>query len=161
MTTDAKSVGALLLESGESIVTAESCTGGLVADSLTQIVGASSWYFGGWVTYSNEMKVSQLGVREELLEQYGAVSFQVAKAMCEGAAKQGGANVGVSTTGVAGPGGGSEAKPVGTVFIGCTHNGATLVQEFHFSGSRDEIRQQSSSAALLMARRVLQGDSLQ
>jgi PncC family amidohydrolase len=105
------------------------------------------------------MKVSQLGVPVELLEQFGAVSSQVAKAMCEGATSRSGANVGVSTTGIAGPSGGSEVKPIGTVFIGCTHNGVTNVQEFNFEGSREDIRRQSTLAAFQMTSLILQSDS--
>ena len=97
------------------LATAESCTGGLIAACLTDVPGASEVFLGGFVTYANEMKMSELGVAEALLRDFGAVSEQVARAMAEGAVAQSGADVAVSITGIAGPGGGSEEKPVGYV----------------------------------------------
>ncbi len=148
MTSDAQHVGQFLQASGEFLVTAESCTGGLVAKYITEIAGASSWYAGGWVTYSNAMKTSQLGVPEEMLQAHGAVSPHVAEAMCEGARINSGASVALSTTGIAGPTGGTEDKPVGTVFIGCATANGIDVRRFLFSGSRGQVQEQSAKAAL-------------
>lgn len=141
-----------------SIATAESCTTGLVAELIGQIPGASDWFCGGWVVYSNELKKSQLGVSSNLIEEHGAVSWQVAKAMSEGAVHKSGANVGISTTGIAGPSGGTEDKPVGTVFIGCTLNSETQIRKFRFSGNRDEIRRRAAMTALQMLRLLLKGE---
>ncbi len=141
-------VSELLLCKGANLATAESCTGGGIASALTALSGASEWYLGGWVTYSNRMKMQQLGVPEKMVEEYGAVSAQVAKAMCIGARKQSGASVSVSTTGIAGPSGGTDEKPVGTVFIGCSTEDKTDVRRFVFSGSRAQIQTQTVETAL-------------
>ncbi len=135
-----------------SLATAESCTAGLIGDLIGQVPGASDWFLGGWITYSNELKQTQLGIEPNLLEQYGAVSWQVAKMMAECACVKSGSSVGLSTTGIAGPTGGTHKKPVGTVFIGCTKNGSTEVREFRFTGTRDEIRIRAASSAIQMAR---------
>jgi PncC family amidohydrolase len=148
MTSDAVHVGALLKASGDVLSTAESCTGGRIAASVTDISGASSWYLGGWVTYSNAMKISQLGVPEEMLLAHGAVSEQVAAAMCEGAKKKSGATVALSTTGVAGPTGGTDEKPVGTVFIGCATEQGIEVRKCLFAGTRNQVQEQAARAAL-------------
>ena len=108
--------------------------------------------------YSNELKTSQLGVSSNLIEEHGAASWQVAKAMCEGAVSKSGANVGISTTGIAGPSGGTKDKPVGTVFIGCTLNSETQIRKFRFSGNRDEIRRRAAMTALQMLRLLLKGE---
>jgi nicotinamide-nucleotide amidase len=140
-----------------SLATAESCTAGLLSDAIVQTDGASNWFSGGWVTYANEMKQSQLGVSSELLEKAGAVSYDVAKAMSEGAVSCSDARCGLSTTGVAGPDGGTTEKPVGTVFIGCTVETDTEVREFRFTGNRNEIRRRAASTALQMLRLRLLG----
>ena len=158
MTSSAFQVGKLLQASDGQLVTAESCTGGLIADSITKIPGASAWYIGGWVTYSNAMKCSQLGIDSELFESHGAVSWQVAKAMCEGAIQNSDATSSLSTTGIAGPSGGTEDKPVGTVFIGCTVENMLQVREFRFSGSRNEIRSSTVAAAFEMICQQLSGE---
>jgi nicotinamide-nucleotide amidase len=119
--------------------------------------GSSTWLSGGWITYTNALKSSQLGVAKALIEEFGAVSAEVAKAMCEGAAKSSGATIGLSTTGIAGPSGGTESKPVGTVFIGCTINGETQVRAFSFTGTRNEIRRRAANSALQMVRLLLIG----
>lgn len=161
MNINAEQVGALLQSGGDLLATAESCTGGLIAELLTQIPGASAWFVGGWVVYSNEMKTTQLGVDANLIETHGAVSWQVAKAMCEGAMKQSGATASLSTTGIAGPNGGSEEKPVGMVYIGCDVNSETQIRGFRFSGSRDEIREQAAIASLQMMCYQLSGESVE
>jgi PncC family amidohydrolase len=148
MTSDAVAIGRLLSASSDNVVTAESCTGGLIATYITEIAGASKWYVGGWVTYSNAMKKSQLNVPEELLQTYGAVSSQVAEAMCKGARKQSGATVALSTTGIAGPAGGTKEKPVGTVFVGCATESGIEVKRFLFTGNRAEVQEQTAVAAL-------------
>lgn len=158
MSTDAQQLGKVLQERGGMLATAESCTGGMIAEQITQIAGASAWFVGGWVTYSNEMKTSQLGVDGSLLETHGAVSWQVAKAMCEGAKERSEATVSISTTGIAGPSGGSEEKPVGIVFVGCSVANETQVREFRFQGTRDEIRKQVSTTAMNIATSLIIGD---
>jgi len=136
-------------ELGWKIATAESCTGGLVAGTLTAIGGSSDVYDRGWVTYSNEAKREQLGVTAMMLEARGAVSGEVAEAMAKGALHRSQANVAVSVTGIAGPGGGSADKPVGLVFIGLARkDGWSQVERCLFDGDRDSIRAQTVTRAL-------------
>ena len=148
----ARDIGTLLVSKRWTISTAESCTGGLLTSCIAEFSGASSWFLGGWVTYSNALKVSQLGVRQTSLEQHGAVSSEVASAMAIGASKMSGSNVALSTTGIAGPTGGSEEKPVGTVFIGCKVKEDLQVREFRFSGTRNEIQNHAAQTAIEMLR---------
>lgn len=108
----------LLTGQGKKVTTAESCTGGRIASMLTDVAGSSAVVLGGWVTYANEMKIEQVGVPSQLIEQHGAVSEPVVKAMALGALQRSGADYALSTSGIAGPGGGSQEKPVGTVWIG-------------------------------------------
>lgn len=139
-----------LSRTGEGVVTAESCTGGLIVGALTEIEGASVVIDRGFVTYSNAAKQTLLGVREESLMTAGAVSEIVAKEMAEGALNIcTSANYSIAVTGIAGPGGGTAGKPVGLVFIaiGCRSAG-TRVTEHHFGGDRASVRQQSVEAAL-------------
>ena len=130
------------------VTTAESCTGGLIAATLVNVAGASYVLDEGYITYSNEAKMKLLGVEEESLKLYGAVSSQVAWQMAEGAAKAAGADAALAATGIAGPGGGSEEKPVGLVYIGCYLMGRTVVKKNCFQGSRTEVRKQTVEAAL-------------
>ena len=130
----------LLKEKGYTVTTAESCTGGLLAGRLLNVSGASEVYNEGHITYSNEAKERLLGVSSKTLAAHGAVSSQTATEMALGAAKMANANVGLSTTGIAGPGGGTKEKPVGLVYVGCVINGSVEVQECHFKGSREEVR---------------------
>ena len=157
--TDSKRVGQFLKNRGELLSVAESCTGGLLCDLVVQTVGSSAWFTGGWVPYSNELKQKQLGVSEHLISEYGAVSWQVAAAMCSGAITQSDATVSLSTTGIAGPDGGTAEKPVGTVFIGCHCDGNCSVREFCFEGNREEIRANASTTAMRMLLDQLSGDS--
>ncbi len=157
----AQTLGTLLLKQNLTISTAESCTCGLLCSMIGEVSGASAWFHGGWVTYSNELKVSQLGVSPRLLKQYGAVSFEVAAAMVEGASKASGTDAGLSTTGIAGPTGGSEKKPVGTVFIGCKVNEDLQVRQFRFSGERNEIRIHAANTALQMLISKLVGEQVE
>jgi len=148
--TDVLTIGG---ERGLTIATVESCTGGLVSGALTAIPGSSSVVLGGLVTYSNEAKAALAGVPETLLEAHGAVSEPVARAMAEGARQRLGADLAVSITGVAGPGGGSEAKPVGLVHFACAGPAGTLHREKRFGPqSRDEIRRLSVLEALDLLR---------
>ena len=141
----------LLLEKEYTITTAESCTGGLLAGTLLNVSGASGVYNEGYITYANEAKERLVGVKHETLETFGAVSEQTAREMAEGAAKAAKANVGLSTTGVAGPTGGTPEKPVGLIYIGCCINGVTKVKECRFDGSREENRKHAVMAALKLA----------
>ena len=124
----------------KTIATAESCTGGLVAATLVNYPGVSEVFMQGIVSYSNEAKMQRLGVKKETLDKFGAVSKEVAMEMAEGVAKTAGTNVGVSSTGIAGPGGGSEDKPVGLVYIGFYIDGDISYKELNLSGNRENIR---------------------
>lgn len=131
------------------IATAESCTGGLVAGTLTAVAGSSDVYDRGWVTYSNDAKHEQLGVSLSLLEAHGAVSAEVAEAMAKGALHRSQADVAISVTGIAGPGGGSAEKPVGLVYIGLARkDGWSQVERCQFDGDRDSVRAQTVTRAL-------------
>jgi len=133
---------------GKTLVTAESLTGGGIGAALTRVSGASAVYKGGIISYTNAVKHNQLKVPMELLDQYGAVSGPVAKAMAEGARKVLEADVAVSVTGLAGPAGDEFGNPVGTVFIGYSDSSVTTVKHCLFSGSRESIRNQTAEAAL-------------
>lgn len=146
----------LLAERGETMATAESCTGGMIAGRLTDVSGASAVFGYGYVTYSNEAKVRELGVSAELLMRHGAVSEPVACGMAEGCLEVSGANHAVAVTGIAGPTGGSEEKPVGTVFVALASKGeATKCRRLFFPGARDRFKLLTSQAALEMIRRRL------
>ncbi len=126
------------------IVTAESCTGGLLSSLFTQEAGSSKWFDRGFVTYSNNSKIDSLGVREETLGNFGAVSQEVANEMSTGALKNSEANLGISITGIAGPGGGSLAKPVGTVYFSIANQKKVILEhKADFMGSRETIRKES------------------
>lgn len=142
------SIGNILVEKGWSMGTAESCTGGLVAATLTDFSGSSAWFSGAVVAYSNEVKMSLLGVPEQSLIDHGAVSEQVVRAMAEGICKTLGTNVGISLSGIAGPTGGTPDKPVGTVWVGWHINGDSHAEKFIFSGSRMDVKQQSLQTVL-------------
>jgi len=125
-----------------SVTTAESCTGGGLSHAITAAAGSSKWFEQGFITYSDRAKEQQLGVNPVLLQSSGAVSGGVAVAMVEGAVRLSGANIGVAITGIAGPGGGSEEKPVGTVWIAWTlRNGRTSSRLFHIDGDRKRVRE--------------------
>ncbi len=133
---------------GRTLVTAESCTGGGIGAALTQVPGSSSVYKGGIISYTNWVKHHLLGVDEETLENLGAVSDPVARAMAEGARRSLQADVAVSVTGLAGPGGDEYGNPVGTVFIGYSDKTATLARKFVFSGDREAVRSAAIREAL-------------
>jgi nicotinamide-nucleotide amidase len=139
----------LLRSKGIMLVTAESCTGGLIAALLTEVAGSSDVFDRGFVTYSNAAKTAQLGVSEQMLARHGAVSEEVAGAMAKGALEHSKADIAVSVTGIAGPGGGSTIKPVGLVYIGvAVRNGDMRVVRCQFSGERDAVRMQAVARAL-------------
>ncbi len=150
-------VGRLLREKKMKLAVAESCTGGLLASKITNIPGSSDYFDRGIVTYSNQAKTQILGVPEEMIRKYGAVSQQVAEAMAKGVVKISGADVGVGITGIAGPAGGTTEKPVGLVYIGLANKQKAWVEEFLFGDDRQIIRERSSYAALNMIRLYLLG----
>jgi nicotinamide-nucleotide amidase len=153
-------VGTLLREHGRTLAVAESCTGGLVAEQLTDVPGASSYFLGGVVAYANAAKCSLLGVPEALLASHGAVSEPVARAMAEGARARFGADLGLATTGISGPEGGSQEKPVGLVHLALAEAGGTHADHFVFPLDRTRHRQLTAQVALDWVRRALLGEPL-
>lgn len=147
MSLEEKVVKALLAK-GFAITTAESCTGGMIASTLINVAGISEIYKEGYITYSNEAKQKLLGVDKEALERFGAVSEIVASQMAQGAALAAGAEAALAVTGIAGPDGGTEEKPVGLVYIGCYLNGKVTVTRNQFTGTRLMIRQETTKQAL-------------
>ena len=145
-------VAEMLCKSNLTISTAESCTGGMIAAKLISYPGVSQVFLEGAVTYSNEAKVRRLGVKKETLDLYGAVSKETAKEMAEGICRECGSDISVVTTGIAGPGGGTEEKPVGLVYIGVCFKGETVVEKFIFQGERDKIRERATMNALNLLR---------
>lgn len=148
-------VGNLLKARGETVATAESCTGGLVGYRLTEVPGSSAYFLDGAITYSNEAKIRDLGVEVSIIENHGAVSSECAEAMAEGVRSRSGADHSVSVTGIAGPDGGSDEKPVGTVFIGYAGQNGTKSVRLTLPGDRYLIRWRTSQAALDYLRRQL------
>jgi len=138
-----------------TVTTAESCTGGLLASRLINVPGASAAVKSAFVTYCDEEKMRLLGVPKELLDEYTAVSAEVAESMAVGGAKAGRANACLSVTGIAGPDGGTKERPVGLVYIGCYLNGKTVVREYRLRGNREKIREQAVVQALDLLRRCL------
>ena len=152
----AEEVVKLLIDSGKTVTTVESCTGGLLSGTLVDVAGVSAVLNQAYVTYANDAKMSLVGVKKETLENYGAVSEQTAREMAEGGAKAAKADVALAVTGIAGPDGGTADKPVGLVYIGCFADGKTEVTKKIFSGTRREVREQSVGAALELLKRQLQ-----
>ena len=151
------SVSAELKKKGLTIATAESCTGGLIAHTLTNVSGSSDYFDRGVVSYSNKSKMDLLGVPDELIRKHGAVSKEVAKAMAEGIRKKSKVDIGLATTGIAGPTGGTKDKPVGLVYIAISTSDSTVVRKFHFSGNRLENKESTCNAALNMLLEYLTG----
>ena len=151
-------VGKLLAERGLTVTTGESCTGGLIANRLTDVSGSSVYFLGGAITYSDEEKTRQLGVPPELIREHGAVSEPVAEAMARGARERSGADVALAATGIAGPTGGTDEKPVGLVWIALALEDDILCERHHFHGTRDQIKWRTSQAALNMLRLRLLGE---
>jgi nicotinamide-nucleotide amidase len=146
-------VGMYLVLRQKTVAVAESCTGGLLAERLTRIAGSSNYFLGGIVCYANELKTRLAGVPADLIQTHGAVSKPVAQALAEGVRTRSGASIGVGITGIAGPTGGSNDKPVGLVFVGLADERGTQVRAFHFPGSRDRVRHWATQMALEMVRR--------
>ena len=137
---------------GLRVATAESCTGGLLGKAITDLPGASAFYVGGLVAYSNDVKVRHLSVDPEVLETHGAVSRLVALQMAMGACRHFSADLAMAVTGIAGPGGGTAEKPVGTVWLAVAHSpGTAIARVEHFAGNRDTVRECSVAAVLAMA----------
>jgi nicotinamide-nucleotide amidase len=153
-------VGKLLTERDETVTTAESCTGGLLAKMLTDVSGSSTYFRQGWVTYSNKAKQERLGVSENLLNMYGAVSEPVTESMATNARRLAKADYALSISGVAGPTGGTPAKPVGMVCISLAHEKGVLNRTFNFPGDREWVRDRSAKMALTMLRYHLIGKSM-
>lgn len=148
-------LGSMLVEKGLTIATAESCTGGMVAARLINFPGISASLLEGAVTYSNEAKIRRLGVKEDTLNTFGAVSEEIAKEMAEGIARTSGADIGIATTGIAGPGGGTLEKPVGLVYIAVYYNNEVEVKKLNLTGNRQRIRERTTTVLIDMVRRKL------
>lgn len=155
--TISEAVGKILIEKGRTIATAESCTGGLITSTLTDVPGSSEYVLGGIVSYSNKIKENQLGVHADLFDTVGAVSKEVALQMAKGVAEKTGADIGISATGIAGPGGGTEEKPVGTVWIGYFSREQHFAVKALFTKDRLVNKQRTATIALEIARRELLG----
>jgi nicotinamide-nucleotide amidase len=153
--TFAQAVGEELARRGETICCGESCTGGLLAQMLTEVPGSSRWTLGAFVTYSNALKESALDVPRDLLQQHGAVSEPVVRSMAEGARERSGATWSVAVTGVAGPDGGTPEKPVGTVWLALCGPSGTSARRVHYRGDRSQVRLQSAYGALQLLREAL------
>lgn len=145
----------LLKEKQMTVTTAESCTGGLLAGRIMNVPGASAVYSEGYITYSDQAKAKLLGVSEDTLKEFSAVSAETAAEMAEGACKAAGADAALSVTGIAGPDGGSKEKPVGLVYVGCCVNGKVRTEEFHFTGNREKNRDYAVVRALTVLREEL------
>jgi len=141
-------IGERLTVLGSTLAAAESCSGGLIAHRITDVPGASEYFLGGIIAYSNEVKVRFLNVSMDDLATHGAVSEPVARQMAEGARARFGADFAVAVTGIAGPAGGTPAKPVGLVFIAVSGAGDTRVSRHQFSGSREDVKRQAAQTAL-------------
>lgn len=145
------------LEQGVSLATAESCTGGLIGHAITANPGSSEWYLGGVISYADDTKLELLGVPVEMLRHHGAVSAQVAVAMAQGVRARLGADYGVAVTGVAGPGGGTAAKPVGLTYVAVAGSGRLECRRHTWHGDRTDNKEHSAAAALDLLREVLDG----
>lgn len=141
-------IGERLGRLGATMATAESCAGGLISHRITNVPGASAYFQGGFITYSNRAKMKLLGVGKDTLNTAGAVSEEVAREMAQGAQAKLGVDFAVSVTGIAGPTGGTEEKPVGTVYIGVATPSGARVERKQFSGTREEVKSQTAQRAL-------------
>ena len=153
----ARRVGERLRAGAEVLVTAESCTGGWVAQAVTSVAGSSAWFDRGFVTYSNAAKQEMLGVRPQTLRAHGAVSEETAREMARGALERSAGTLAVAITGIAGPGGGSAGKPVGSVCFAWARGGAVHSETHHFRGDRESVRRQSVALALEGVLKALAG----
>jgi nicotinamide-nucleotide amidase len=152
-------LGRLLRRKGLTLAVAESCTGGLVGDRVTNVPGSSDYFKGGIIAYSDDAKKKLLGVRGQTLRKWGAVSEQTVREMAEGVCSRLGADVGVAVSGIAGPGGGTKVKSVGLVYVCVRVDGQTTVERHHFHGNRRAVKEKSADAALGLCRRVLEGEA--
>lgn len=148
-------IGDLLRKKHLTLAVAESCTGGLIGSRITDVPGSSDYFLGGIIAYSNDVKIDTLGVPKKTIEKYGAVSAQTAKAMAQGVRKITGASIGISATGIAGPGGGTKTKPVGLVYLGIAEGRGVKAFKFQMPGTRDLIKRRTSEAALYLLWRNL------
>lgn len=150
-------VGKALVDNDSMIVTAESCTGGMIAEALTEIAGSAAWFDRAYITYSYESKKEMLGVREITIQNNGAVSQECVEEMALGALQQSHAKVSVACSGIAGPSGGSQAKPVGTVWLAWAIQGqeSVISQRFLFVGDRQQVREKATEAALMGVMKLL------
>lgn len=155
----AAELGQALQRAGAQVTAAESCTGGGIAEAITRIAGSSAWFEVGFVTYSNKQKTRQLGVPEHLFDKVGAVSREVVEAMAQGAQRGSGARFSVAVSGVAGPGGGSVAKPVGTVWLAWADGERVFSQCCLFPGDRQAVREQTVERALAGLIRLVAGEN--
>lgn len=156
----AQEVGAALKAHGMMLATAESCTGGWVGEAVTSVAGSSHWYDRGFITYTNASKQEMLGVAETTLAEYGAVSEPTVREMAAGALKHSHAHLALAISGIAGPGGATPDKPVGTVCMAwVARNGAGQSQTFHFQGDRTAVRRQAVLAALQGVLRLIEGET--
>jgi PncC family amidohydrolase len=157
LTGAASLLGRLLRSKGMTLAVAESCTGGLLASALTAVPGSSEYFLGGMVAYHNDVKTKALDVPARLIESHGAVSAEVAAAMAEGALERFSADMSISTTGIAGPGGGSREKPAGTVWVAVAvrGEGVRYSHRFRFRGDRGKVRRDTVRASLAAASRLL------
>lgn len=152
-----RTLGERLKSAGAMLVTAESCTGGWVAEAVTSVAGSSDWFERGFVAYSNDAKRELLGVRPETLSQHGAVSEETAREMARGALERSRGTLALAVTGIAGPGGGSTAKPVGMVCFAWAGKGLLRSETRNFGGDRESVRRQSVIRALEGVLQVLEG----
>jgi PncC family amidohydrolase len=151
-------VGSILRERGLKLVTAESCTGGLIGSRITDVPGSSEYFLGGIVAYAYEVKAALLNVTWDTLKAYGAVSRETVFAMAKGALIRMGGDIAISVSGIAGPGGGAPEKPVGTTWIGLVAKDGEWAREFRFSGNREQNKASAADAALQMLLDYLQGN---
>lgn len=151
-------LGPYLMGKEWHLATAESCTGGLIAHRITNVPGSSNFFECGFITYSNDAKAEHLGVPEKILIEHGAVSEPCARAMADGVRKTANCELGLSVTGIAGPGGGVPGKPVGTVYMAVSHPSGLICRHFVFEGGRQEVKEQTAEAALTMLREAILGE---
>lgn len=152
-------LGACLQALRAQVTTAESCTGGGIAEAITRVPGSSAWFEAGYVTYSNAQKTRQLGVPPVLFEQHGAVSREVVEAMAQGARQHSGARFAVAVSGIAGPGGGTPDKPVGTVWLAWADGDRVHSRRCRFDGDREAVRRQTVWRALVGLLRLCEGET--
>lgn len=155
---EAAEAGAHLKEKGLRLALAESCTGGLLGHKITSLAGSSAYFNGGIIAYKNSVKTELLGVPGDIIRDFGAVSAECAELMAKGAREKLSSDIGLAITGIAGPGGGTENKPVGTVFIAISGFGEDITKALSLSGDRSEIKEQAAMAALKLLIKVLRSE---